>query len=61
MAGFEDGAGKTAVAVALWGKSGADMIPLLNDLASGSERQVTLAFLRLARFSAVSPIFSDRL
>jgi hypothetical protein len=42
MAGFEDGAGKTAVAVALWGKSGADMIPLLNDLASGSERQVTL-------------------
>ena len=42
MAGFEDGAGKTAVAVALWGKSGADMIPLLNDLASGSERQITL-------------------
>lgn len=42
MAGFEDGAGKTAVAVALWGKSGADMIPLLNDLANGSERQVTL-------------------
>ena len=42
MAGFEDGANKTAVAVALWGKKGADMIPLLNDLANGSERQVTL-------------------
>ena len=42
MNGFEDGANKTAVAVALWGKSGADMIPLLNDLANGSERNVTL-------------------
>jgi hypothetical protein len=42
MAGFEDGAGKTAVAVALWGKSGAAMIPLLNDLAEGSQRQITL-------------------
>ena len=42
MAGFEDGAGKTAIAVQLWGKSGAEMIPLLNDLADGSERQVTL-------------------
>ena len=42
MNGFEDGANKTAVAVALWGKSGADMIPLLNDLAQGSERQITL-------------------
>ena len=42
MHGFEDGANKTAVAVALWGKSGADMIPLLNDLAQGSERQITL-------------------
>lgn len=42
MNSFEDGANKTAVAVALWGKSGADMIPLLNDLANGSERNVTL-------------------
>ena len=42
MAGFEDGAGKTAIAVQLWGKSGAEMIPLLNDLADGSERQITL-------------------
>jgi hypothetical protein len=42
MNGFEDGANKTAVAVALWGKSGAEMIPLLNDLADGSKRNITL-------------------
>ena len=42
MAGFEDGANKTAVAVALWGKSGADMLPILNDLADGAKRQITL-------------------
>lgn len=40
--GFEDGASKTAVAVALFGKSGADLIPFLNDLAEGSERQVKI-------------------
>lgn len=40
--GFEDGASKTAVAVALFGKSGADLIPFLNDLADGSERQVKI-------------------
>ncbi len=42
LAGFEDGAGKTAVAVQLFGKSGADLLPFLNDLADGSERQITL-------------------
>jgi len=40
--GFEDGANKTAVAVALFGKSGAELIPFLNDLADGSERQVKI-------------------
>ena len=30
LAGFEDGAGKTAVAVQLFGKSGADLIPMLD-------------------------------
>lgn len=33
MAKFEDGAGKTAIAVALFGKAGADLIPFLKDLA----------------------------
>lgn len=42
LAGFKDGAEKTAVAVALFGKSGADLLPFLNDLADGSERQISL-------------------
>lgn len=42
LAGFEDGASKTAVAVALFGKSGAQLLPFLNDLADGAERQVTV-------------------
>lgn len=42
MEGFADGSEKTAIAVALFGKSGAELIPFLNDLASGSERQVRL-------------------
>lgn len=42
MADFEDGASKTAVAVALFGKSGADLIPILNDLAEEGERQIIL-------------------
>jgi hypothetical protein len=40
--GFEDGASKTAVAVALFGKAGAELLPFLNDLADGSERQVKI-------------------
>jgi hypothetical protein len=39
MAEFEDGAGKTAVAMALFGKSGAELLPLLNDLAAAGELQ----------------------
>lgn len=39
---FEDGASKTAVAVALFGKAGAELLPFLNDLADGSERQVKI-------------------
>jgi hypothetical protein len=34
MSQFEDGAGKSAAAMKLLGKSGADMLPFLNDLAS---------------------------
>lgn len=39
---FRDGAGKTAIAVALFGKSGAELLPLFQDLADGAERQITL-------------------
>lgn len=42
LAGFEDGAEKTAVAVALFGKAGAELLPFLNDLADGAERNVRL-------------------
>lgn len=42
MGNVQRGSDKTAVAVALFGKSGAELMPFLNDLASGSERMVTL-------------------
>lgn len=42
MDGFQDGAGKSAVAMALFGKSGADMIPFLKDLSEEGARQVIL-------------------
>lgn len=37
FAGYQDGAAKTALAIALFGKSGAEMIPLLNQGKSGLE------------------------
>lgn len=39
---FADGAGKTAIAVSLFGKSGAELLPFLHDLAESGERQVRL-------------------
>ncbi len=42
LVGFEDGAGKTAVAVALMGKSGAEMLPFLKELGAEGGRQVIL-------------------
>lgn len=42
LAGFEDGAGKTAAAVALFGKEGAAMIPFLKDLEETGGRNVVL-------------------
>ncbi len=42
LAGFEDGASKTAVALALFGKSGAEILPFLKELATGSGRVVIL-------------------
>lgn len=42
MNGLEDASKKTEIAVALFGKSGAELIPFLNDLADGSERQTKL-------------------
>lgn len=42
LAGFEDGANKTAVAVALFGKSGAQLLPFLKALEEQGGRQVIL-------------------
>lgn len=43
MAGFKDGTGKTAVAVAILGKSGAEAIPFLKDLNEEGRQQVRLS------------------
>lgn len=40
---FEDGAGKSAVAVALLGKEGAQALPFLNDLAAAGELQAKVS------------------
>lgn len=42
LAKFEDGAGKTAFAVAAFGKAGAAALPFLNDLADAGGRNVKL-------------------
>jgi len=39
LQGYADGAGKAALATDLFGKSGADLIPYLNDLAEGFDKQ----------------------
>jgi hypothetical protein len=54
MAKFGTSADKTAVAVALFGKSGAELMPFLNDLAEQQERNVVLTDEQIAaadRFS----------
>jgi uncharacterized spore protein YtfJ len=50
LSNFEDGAEKTAVAVALFGKAGADMLPFLKELGEGVGRQniLTAEQIRLA-------------
>lgn len=42
LAGFEDGASKTAVAMALFGKAGASLLPFLKELAGEGDRQIKL-------------------
>lgn len=43
MAGFEDGTGKAAVAMALYGKQGAQMLPFLHDLAELGDLQAKVS------------------
>jgi lambda family phage tail tape measure protein len=42
LAAFEDGAGKTAIAMELFGKSGATMLPFLKDLAENQDLNIRL-------------------
>jgi hypothetical protein len=42
LAGFEDGATKTAVALSLFGKAGADLLPFLKELGQEGGRQTIL-------------------
>lgn len=42
LADFEDGAGKSAVAIALLGKEGANALPFFNDLAAAGELQAKI-------------------
>jgi len=42
MGGFKDGTDKTAVAIALFGKAGAEMLPFLKALGAENARQVIL-------------------
>jgi len=42
LSGIDDGATRTALAVQLFGRSGAQLIPFLNDLAERSEDQIQL-------------------
>ena len=65
FAQYEDGANKTALAIALFGKSGADMIPLLNagkqglaDAASEAER---FGVVVSKDASASAEVFNDNL
>lgn len=46
--GFQDGAGKTAIAVSLFGKSGAEILPFLKDLAEQGTRQIGLTKEQIA-------------
>lgn len=47
MSGMEDGTKKAAIAQALLGRSGADLIPLLDQLANGGFEQITQKALRM--------------
>lgn len=57
MSNVENSAGKTAVAMALFGKSGAQLIPFLNDLGTAGELQAKIT----AEQAAMADEFGDNL
>lgn len=54
LAGFQDGAAKSAVAMALFGKAGAELLPFLKELAAEGGRQVILTQAQIERADAFS-------
>ena len=65
FAQMEDGAGKTALAVAIFGKSGADLIPFLNLGAKGLDNMATearqLGLVMTGDFAKASEEFNDNM
>ena len=65
MGDFEDGAGKTAVAMTLFGKSGADLLPFLKDLGDQADKvndKLTDQQIELAKTRAeMSDAYGDNL
>ena len=65
FAGLKDGAGKTALAVAIFGKQGAELIPLLNQGASGlaemTDRAQHMGLVLDAQTGKAAEEFNDRL
>lgn len=49
LSGFEDGAGKAAVAVALYGRAGADLLPFLKELGQETQTVTYLTAEQIAR------------
>lgn len=65
FAGIEDGAGKTALAIKLFGRSGADLIPLLNSGSAGLKQMADeaqrLGIVISADAAAAAERFNDNL
>ncbi len=58
LAEFEDGAGKTAIAMELFGKSGAAMLPFLKDLAENQDLNIRLTAQQIEEADRASKAFS---
>lgn len=58
LAEFEDGAGKTAIAMELFGKSGAAMLPFLKDLAENQDLNIRLTAQQIEEADKASKAFS---
>jgi len=59
FAGMEDGAGKSALAVKLFGKAGSDMIPMLNTLRETREEAKKFGAIYTTEFSRAAEAFND--